>query len=127
MLAHNNGVPPQFIKGQVTQESGFDPTAYRYEVLSVDLNYISSSQNLRSQIPYSSYRLATSDGLAAGDSILPADISPRSIYNITVNGVIRPIGQSDALVSAKDIYDTNDSVQAWSNNSPKRAAAVERN
>ena len=40
--AHQVGIPPQFIKGQVEHESGggFNATAYRYEPITVDLNLI---------------------------------------------------------------------------------------
>ncbi|AFY02229.1 lytic transglycosylase domain-containing protein [Bdellovibrio bacteriovorus] len=35
--AHLRGIPPQFIKAQIRQESNFDPAAFRYEPVSVDL------------------------------------------------------------------------------------------
>lgn len=40
--AHQVGIPPQFIKGQVAQESGvrFDPDAYRYEPITNDMKLI---------------------------------------------------------------------------------------
>ena len=94
----------------------------------MDMNLISAGpQNLRTRLPYSLYRLATSDGLLQGSSILPADISPRSVYDILVNGVTRPIASTDALVSATNIYNTNDGTQHWSTSSPKRAALVAQN
>jgi len=126
-LAHERGIPPQYLKGQVAQESRFDRKAYRYEPLSVDLQFISSGQNLRTQSPYSLYRLQTSDNLAQGSSILSDDVSPRSRYNILDNGVIRSISESDSLVSAENIYNTNDGTQNWSKNSPRRARQVSAN
>lgn len=126
-LGHQRGIPPQFLKGQLAQESGFNPNSYRYEPLSVDMNYVFATQNLRSQSPYSLYRLATSDGLAQGTRILTADVSPRSIYNIVVSGAERPITNADTLVSAENIYNTNDDTQNWSTYSPARARRVALN
>jgi hypothetical protein len=132
-LGHRRGIPPHFLKGQIQKESGFDPTAYRYEVLSVDMNYVSAGQNLRARRPYSLYRLATSDGLSQGTDILRADISPRSIYDITVRlpfiplFFVRPIADDDTLVSAENIYLTNDGTANWSTYSPSRAARVATN
>jgi len=123
-LGNERGIPPQFLKGQVAKETNFIPDRYRYEVLSVDLKYVSAGQNLRKQNPYARYRLATSDGLAQGSDILSEDVSRRSIYKIVVNGTTRPIADNDALVSAKNIYDTNDYQENWSINSPARAAMV---
>jgi hypothetical protein len=125
--ANRRGIPPQLLKGQVQQESKFNPQSYRYEPLSSDLKAISGGKNLRIKSPYSLYRLATSDRLPQGTAILPADISPRSKYSIVVNGVRRPILDSDQFVSASAIYNANNSIQNWGKVSPRRAARVAAN
>ena len=129
-LGHRRGIPPHFIKGHVEQESNFDLRAYRYEPLSSDLAYMSSCRlrstncNLRTQRPYSLYRLATSDGLTQGRDILTDDISPRSRYFILRAKIRRPISNTDTLVSALEIYQQNNSVHNWSQESPARARRV---
>lgn len=112
-LGHQRGLPPQLLKGIARRESGprFDAEAYRYEPLGPagDLRAISGGDNLRTQIPYSRYRLATTDGLAAGTDILDSDISPRSIYFIRRAGQLRRIMDTDQFVSALEIFRENDS------------------
>lgn len=126
--AHQRGIPPQFLKGQVQQESRFNPQSYRYEPLSIDLASVSGGRNhVRTVAPYSLYRLATSDGLAQGTQILTADISPRSVYRINRNGTLRAIADADQFVSASEIYTANDATQHWSTNSPARAQTVRVN
>lgn len=91
-LADYQGIPPQYVKGQVDQEStsAFNPTAYRYEPTSKwvgDYGSISRGRDYRSSTdPYFHYRLATQKdcidpALVAGDALLPADISAAQIYN----------------------------------------------
>jgi hypothetical protein len=126
-LGHRRGVLPQFLKGQIQRESNFNPQSWRYEVLSVDMASVSGGQDLRTQNPYSQFRLATSDGLAQGTGIIHEDISPRSIYSIPHNGVLGPITDADTLVSASAIYVNNDATQHWSRFSPARARAVAAN
>ena len=127
-LAHERGIPPHFLKAQVRQEAGpsFDPEAYRYEPLSVDLASISAGLDQRIKAPYSLYRLATADGLIQGSDIVFADITPRSIYSIIRGRVLRPIAPSDTLVSALEIYQNNDAVNRWSTFSPARARLVSK-
>jgi hypothetical protein len=126
-IGHQKGIPPQMLKGQIRQESNFRREAYRYEPLSVDLNYISRGQNLRTQNPYSLYRLSTTDGLSQGTDILTADISPRSIYSINRNGTVRPIADSDQLVSIREIFELNDATNNWGRFSPARVATLQQN
>ncbi len=113
-FGHRRGVPPQILKGVSRRESGpnFNPQAYRYEPIAGgvgDLDAISAGQNLRTQIPYSRYRLATADGLAQGTDILTEDISPRSIYRIRRAGQLRRIADTDEFVTAREIFEENDS------------------
>jgi hypothetical protein len=112
-LGHRRGVPPHLLKGQIRQESNFDPKAYRYEPLTVDLGYVSRGQTIRTQEPYSLYRLETDDGLAEGTGIVADDISPRSIYRIRREGMLRPISNEDQLVSAREIFEENDARHNW--------------
>jgi len=112
-LGHRRGIPPQLLKGQIRRESNFDPEAYRYEPLSVDLRYVSRGQNIRTERPFSLYRLETDDGLAQGTDIVPDDISPRSIYLIRRNGTRRRIEDSDEFVSALEIFRENDARHNW--------------
>jgi hypothetical protein len=72
-LAHQRGIPPQFIKGQMRQESDphdlFNPRAYRYEPLSGGVGdmYLygprPTGRNWRKQSPYEDYRLAVNDAV----------------------------------------------------------------
>jgi hypothetical protein len=134
-LGNQRGIPPQMLKGQARKESGpnFNPQAYRYEPLSVDFAYISRGKDLRTSQPYSFYRLATTDGLLQGTNINMDDISPRSIYCISRNDVLRRIDNSDQFVSAREIYLQNDKTtscsgnQNWSINSAKKADLVAKN
>lgn len=59
-IANQTGIPPNFIKAQVAQESGdqFNPLAYRYEPLSIDAWAISRGQDQRAN-DFAMYRFAT--------------------------------------------------------------------
>ncbi len=59
-VANTTGIPPNFIKAQMAQESGsqFNPLAYRYEPLSQDASFISRGLDLRTS-DFSNYRFAT--------------------------------------------------------------------
>jgi len=116
--AHRTGVPPQILKGVSRRESGpnLNPLAYRYEPLQ-DLQVISGGKNLRvTELPYPLYRLATTAdtrnaALGEGANIKkPDDISPRSIYCISRDGVLRNIFNDDQFVSALEIFQRNDSL-----------------
>jgi hypothetical protein len=116
--AHRTGVPPQILKGVSRRESGpnLNPLAYRYEPLQ-DLQVISGGKNLRvTELPYPLYRLATTAdtrnaALGEGANIKkPDDISPRSIYCISRDGVLRNISNDDQFVSAVEIFQRNDSL-----------------
>jgi hypothetical protein len=112
----------------VRRESNFHPTAYRYEPLSVDLGSVSRGRNVRASLPYSRYRLATSDGLAQGADTIAADIAARSMaipeYRIVRSGVLRAIAPRDVFVSAMEIYQNNDGSSHWSRSNPRQARMV---
>ena len=52
-VADGTGVPPQMIKGQIAQEGGFDPLAWRYEPVNADYGDLGVSR------PKSNYRTTT--------------------------------------------------------------------
>jgi hypothetical protein len=85
--ADRTGVPPQFIKAQVWQESfpKWNRLTYRYEPLASGVGEfdVSFGMNLRTVLPYANYRLATAldlrnAQLSAGDLLSTADIAVRS-------------------------------------------------
>jgi hypothetical protein len=41
-FADRSGIPPQLLKAQVAQESGFNANAFRYEPLAIDFAHSSS-------------------------------------------------------------------------------------
>ena len=123
-IADRKGIPPQYIKAQIEQESGsrFNPRAYRYEPLSGgvgDFSVISRGADLRATTdPYASKRLATANdckdnALAAGATLIDADIAPRSIYQICSGGSCHALSSSDSLVSGWDIIQNNPTAR-WS-------------
>jgi len=106
-LGHQRGIPPSFLKADVAQESGstFNPNAFRYELLSMDLADISGGRNWRTVVPFSLYRLATSDGLTRGANLTKADIDPREI--------LFGIPENATYVSASQLYAAFNSTQRW--------------
>jgi hypothetical protein len=117
-IAHEKGIPPQYIKGQMEQESGrvFDRSAYRYEPLQGDVGdfgTISRGADYRSsEQAYSDYRMATEkdckdDALLEGTKFLPGDLGRRSIYQICPNMQCRAIADTDTLIIAWDIITAN--------------------
>lgn len=125
-VADRKGVLPQYIKGQIEQESSgqFLPLSYRYEPLSGDVGdfaVISRGKDYRSTTqPYTSYRFATfSDcedaALSAGVGLIDSDVSPRSIYKICTQGSCHNLSPSDNLVSAWNIISAN-TRQGWQKN-----------
>jgi hypothetical protein len=124
-VAHEWGVPPQILKGQVRKESAFRESAYRYEPLSIDFELFSpNGGNRRTTAPYSDYRLRTSDGLSQGTRLIADDIDPRNLYFIVRNNVRRNIQAGDELVSCREIYEENNARHDW--NTPSSQARVNR-
>lgn len=127
---HRRGIPPQFLKAQMQRESGFDPEAYRYEPLKVDMAVKGGPVPFWLKTPYSSYRLAIADPSTQGEYLLDADVAPRSKYNIftdTTRTKTRAIEPTDHYVSALTIYQANNGREHWSTHNPDRAAAVAKN
>lgn len=121
--ANATGIPPQYIKAQMAQESGnqFNPTAYRYEPFSVDDLAVSRGKDLRIVNPYAFYRFATladsEDGaLPQGTQLSAADIAPRSVFQICANNACNSlvnIPNNAQFVSALEIVNMNDWYWHW--------------
>ena len=71
--AHERGIPPQYVKGQIRQEQApkgrpgarhFDVVNFRYEPCGVDYVSISKGETLIANAPYSTYKL--DDAIKAG-------------------------------------------------------------
>jgi hypothetical protein len=112
-LAHEFGILPQYIKGQMEQESGgmFDPMAYRYEPLAPytgDYGIISrfgtpksSEGNYRVREPYRKYSFGevpgdflNPSGLPVGSDVRTQDVTPRARYFVLDDGVSRRLGET---------------------------------
>jgi hypothetical protein len=130
-LANSRGIPPQYIKGQIKRESGFEPKAYRYEPLGSDfLSFGPNGGNMRTQSPYADYRLAVNDGVAdlnskpwptaspatqlpQGADLIPADVAPRSTtrpaYLMCALGlIIQGSGEDTCVGGSTTVLPTSD-------------------
>jgi hypothetical protein len=80
--ADKYGIPPQYIKSQVFRESKgtYDPTAYRYELKSIDLDTVARKWTDYDwqRYDYSMYRFPRA---GAGTNFTDEDISPRNQYS----------------------------------------------
>ncbi len=88
-FAHKRGIPADILKGHVRQESvAFNRQAYRYEPIGNDRGdwtFVSAVRDhsagaVRTQEPYSLYRLATSDGLPDGSALTSEGPLPEISY-----------------------------------------------
>ena len=114
-VAHNTGIPPQYIKGQVRQESDaatINPGNWRYEPCGADLSYISGGPHYAATSQqFIDYRL--DDHLNVTIFPFVADeLDPRSRFYIvrpdSNGGVVdRHISDDDHLVTAREIWDDN--------------------
>lgn len=80
-LADSTGMPPQMIKGQIATEGLFDPFTFRYEPLNDQVGdlAISRGDDLRTEDPYSRFRLPT-----IGDSFDPGNCIPFPDVNLGI-------------------------------------------
>jgi hypothetical protein len=114
-VAHKTGILPQFVKGQMAQESpngkNFDALAYRYEPCGADLNYISSNLQASAggpkigNAPYVHYRAPDPRGSELHDD----DLSPRDKYwlGLPTDSSRRKLGNADVNITARQIWDGN--------------------
>lgn len=125
LLAHHRGIPPQYLKGQVAQES---PDAnsvrwdnFRYEPCSWDLQSISKGELLIEKVPYSGFKLDDAVGTTLHRGVMD-DLDPRNRYSIP-DGVdpktgkvkYRRLTDNDANVTARTIWESNDAINAKMN------------
>jgi hypothetical protein len=126
-VAHQLGIPPDFIKGHVRQESRFNATAYRYEPIgpSGDLFYFSRGRNYRrATAPYAQYRLQTvadslDPPLSAGSMLSQADgaavtfASPPLRFGCDITGAGGSAVTANDAPLASDLYFCSDQTQNW--------------
>ncbi|MHB0972356.1 MAG: hypothetical protein ACYC60_21630, partial [Thermoanaerobaculia bacterium] len=129
VLAHETGLPPQYMKGQAQQEAANgrvmdDPLNYRYEPCSQDLDYVSRGTLRINDFPYNEY--AFDEDLATMPN-RTADM--RNLYHVsltrTKDGLplsSRQIVSGELGVTAKEMFLVNDKrltanvvSQNWSN------------
>ncbi len=101
-VAQRTGLLPQMVKGQVEQESDFNPNTFRYEP-DRDLNVIQPLINTR---PYRDYTAPD----PRGPRLLPGgeDLDLRHSLSFTRNGVTRRIDPGDVDVTILEIYNGSD-------------------
>lgn len=139
-ISDRKGILPQYLKGQMWHESGhnFNPKAYRYEPLADwvgDYKVISRGRDYRATTrPYSDYRMATlkdcqDDALPAGNLLLEADVTPRSLYQVCTipldpQVMCHQLSDADQYVWAWDIIRWNRTAN-WKKWNPVNYARVE--
>lgn len=120
-IAHRFGIPPQFLKAQVQQESpGFDPLAYRYEPLNHYNDYGSISRNRDFRVSNAilqRYRFSTIDddldgALTEGLGTNDTDHNTRLPFTPCCGGT----------PTIYDIVVALDDSQNWSNQGPESEA-----
>ena len=138
--ADRNGVPPQILKAQVAEESGFIPNAFRYEPLSVDFGTLAApirglafagleSASVRPwALGQSSDCKTVTVGQGANLDLSSLDATARQKYSLAhdsqgtaicritnTSQVIRPqsLTPKDVLPSMENIFFTNDSSSSW--------------
>jgi len=119
MVAHNSGIPPQYVKGQARQEKGgrtFDVANWRYEPCGTDYESVSLGPTLAfTDTKYTPFRLDD----ARGDTLIPFrrdDIDPRNVFFIRrlnpETNRVEDIRLNDGItgVTARELWDDNDTV-----------------
>jgi hypothetical protein len=106
--AHERGIPPQILKGQIRQESPtFDGSEFRYEPCSADYANISRGPAFVNVPPYSLYAMdaARNDAMMTdtvdlrNQLFIPDPANPTGVRNLT---------HGDANVTAKMIWTASD-------------------
>lgn len=120
-VAHNTGIPPQYLKGQVFQEEflgRMSATNYRYEPCGADLKYVSAGERLGdTNAGFQRFRLDDAIGVSLHPGVRD-ELDPRNVFYIKRNDPVtgtevdRPITDADRLVTAQEIWDDNNDVHA---------------
>ncbi|HEY8166689.1 MAG TPA: hypothetical protein VIF83_14145 [Gemmatimonadaceae bacterium] len=118
-VAHNTGIPPQYLKGQIRQEmfaSHLREDNFRYEPCGADLKYVSGGVQLAQNDPmFIDFRLDTAVGVTLHPGATD-ELDPRSRYFIrridptTRTTVVRRIADTDLAVTAREIWSQNNHV-----------------
>ena len=135
-LANARGIPPQLIKGHISNESDWNRMAYRYEPLSWDWVHLSSALNaptcnygagdLLRQPGYSRYAFPNGAMLRENDRLgrtlnyprrnaSRPPLPPLRVTDATTH-LRRPLTSDpdDDQYTAREIYRVNDAIQGWS-------------
>ena len=103
--AHERGIPPQVLKGQIREESpGFSKDEIRYEPCSWDFASISAGATLINTQPYSLYAFDT----VLADPGFDDTADLRNRYLINDGATTRFLTHADMQVSAGAIWAAND-------------------
>jgi len=98
-FGHRRGMPPFMLKGQMANESGFEPSAYRYEPVSQDFYRFSSvavgpgcqlpggRRGILSEPRYRAYALGVAN---LGADVIPQDRTFRPLYQVSDPCTRRP-------------------------------------
>lgn len=97
--AHWRGIPPQFIKGEVDQESSFIESSFRYEPTTIDKKKISGSRD-KYDAPYRKYLFGPVSNSILSSSV----IHPRNKYGVSYKGEIVAIPDQYEITAANGRY-----------------------
>lgn len=119
MVAHNTGVPPQYVKGQAVQEKGgrkFKELNWRYEPCGTDYDSVSRGARLAfTNTNYARFRLDDQIGV----TLIPGtadDLDPRNEFFVKrVNPLTgqtedHRLTDDDRQITARAIWDDNDTI-----------------
>jgi hypothetical protein len=114
-VAHNTGIPPQYVKGQAFQEMAFGRLKednWRYEPCGADLAYVSGGvRKAFNDADFIRFRLDDAVGVTLQRGVRD-DIDPRSRFYVTRpddagRPVLRKLVDADSNVTAREIWDNN--------------------
>ncbi|HSY50658.1 MAG TPA: hypothetical protein VLC46_17770 [Thermoanaerobaculia bacterium] len=119
-VAHNTGIPPQYLKGQVHQEEYLGrylvADNWRYEPVGSDLEDVSGgARRAYTDADFSPFRLDDAIGVTLHPGVQD-ELDPRNVFFLrrvdpaTGSVVDRRISDADRGVTAREIWDDNDSV-----------------
>ncbi len=118
-VAHNTGIPPQYLKGQVHQEEYIGEVRadnWRYEPCGADLSYVSGgARKAYTNSQFMPFRLDDAIGVTLHPGIRD-ELDPRNVFFVRradpITGTIvdRRINDNDTNVTAREIWDDNNTV-----------------